>query len=178
MSSLCCTTIFAGRVTLKPVSSAYDRAIYREFTEEVAKYTFPKPPDDIEGTRAFIADAREKMDRGTEITVAVIDRSTGNFLGCAGLHRIDTREPEIGIWLAKSAQGQGYGKEVVTALMGWADANLGYDSFVYPVVKENLPSRKLAESLGGTVFGEGKMTDARGGEHDEAIYRIPKRVRG
>lgn len=174
MPNLCCITIFAERVTLKPVSSAYEDAIFREFTEEVAKYTFPKPPEDIVGTRTFIAESRDRMSRGEELVVAALDRSTGMFLGLAGLHRIDTREPEIGIWLAKPAQGKGYGKEIVSALIRWADANLDYDAFSYPVVRENLPSRGLIESLGGEPVSERKAKNARGEEFDEVVYRLPK----
>lgn len=176
MPNLCCITIFADRVTLKPVSSAYEDAIFREFTEEVARYTYPKPSEDIVATRGFIAESRERMNRSEELVVAVLDRTTGKFLGLAGLHHIDTREPEIGIWLAKSAQGQGYGKEVVSALVRWADANLDYDSFMYPVVKENLPSRGLIESLGGEPVSERKVKNARDEEFDEMIYRLPKGV--
>lgn len=172
MPSLCCITIFSECLTLKPISSAYESDIFREFTEEVSKYTFPQPTGDIADTRAFIAGAREEMDRGTDLTVVVIDRATGTFLGCAGLHRIDTSEPEIGIWLAKSAQGKGIGKEVVSALRSWADSNLSYDHLYYPVVKDNVPSRRLAESLGGMLSGERTVKNARGEELDEVEYRI------
>lgn len=176
MPSLCCITIFSERVMLKPVSLAYEADIFREFTEEVATYTFPQPTGDIGDTRAFIAGVREEMDHGTDLTVAVIDRVTGAFLGCAGLHHIDTREPEVGIWLAKSAQGRGIGKETVSALRGWAESNLSYDFLYYPVVKANMPSRRLAESLGGVLSGERTVKNARGKELDEVEYRIPGRV--
>ncbi|NTW45848.1 MAG: GNAT family N-acetyltransferase [Candidatus Moranbacteria bacterium] len=176
MPNLCCSTIFAERVTLKPVSSAYEDAIFREFTEAVARYTFPKPADDIEGVRAFIGESRAKMERGTDLVVAVIDRMSGAFLGCAGLHGLDGDEPEFGIWLAVSAQGKGIGKEVVLALHTWAVANLPQPFLRYVSDRTNIPSRRLAEVLGGVPVGESVLPNARGEYLPVVTYRVPNRV--
>ena len=173
--NLRCITIFSKRITLKPISSVYESDIFREFTDEVAKYTVPQPSDDIADTRDLIACACEEMNRGTDFTTVVIDRTTGRFLGCAGLRHIHTREPKVGIWLAKSAQGRGIGKEVVSALWEWAEANLEYDFLYYPVVVDYLPSRRLVESLGGVLHGERKMKNTRGVEFDAVGYEIPRR---
>ncbi len=176
MPNLCCITIFAGRVTLKPVSSAYEADIFREFTDEVARYTVPQPGADIGATRAFVARSREEMERGTGLTVAVLERETGAFLGCASLHGTDTPMPEVGLWIAVGAQGRGYGCEAISALIAWADANLRYDHIVYPVARENAPSIRLVESLGGIRTGERGVENACGRKLDEFVYHIPKAV--
>ncbi len=111
MSNLCCMTIFAERVTLKPVSSSYEDALFRELTDEVARYLVFQPTGNIDDTRAFIARSREEMDKGTALKTVILDRVTGDFLGYANLRSIDTREPKIGIWLAKSAQRKGSGRK-------------------------------------------------------------------
>lgn len=172
MPNLCCTTIFAERVTLKPVSSVYEAELFRELTEEVARYLVFQPTGDIDDTRDFISQSREEMGNGTALKMVILDRITGSFLGYVNLRLIDTREPKIGIWIAKSEQGKGYGKQAVQALMEWADGNLVYDFLRYPVASENIPSQRLAESLGGVIAGVGTFRNTNDEELEEIEYRI------
>ena len=94
-------------------------------------------------------------------------QSTGEFLGMAGLHHIGDPEPEIGIWIKEAAHGFGYGRDAVATAIAWASSELGATGFIYPVVKENWPSRHLAESLGGTLVGTRTLTKASGVVLDE-----------
>ena len=64
------------------------------------------------------------------------------------------KKPELGIWIKKSAHGNGYGKEAMVALKKWADKNLKYDYILYPVAQDNLASRKIPEFLGGKIEHE------------------------
>jgi hypothetical protein len=73
-----------------------------------------------------------------------------------------------GLWLRESAHGQGFGREVVTALVEWGHATLGKESFIYPVAVQNTASRRIAESLNGLVIG--KRTNPK---YDSVVYRIP-----
>ncbi len=43
--------------------------------------------------------------------MVILDRETGRFLGCAGLHELEAARPELGVWLKKSAHGNGFGRE-------------------------------------------------------------------
>ena len=60
---------------------------------------------------------------------------------------------ETGIWIKESAQGHGYGREAVAAVIKWASEKFRPSGFLYPVVDENTPSRRLAEALGGKIIG-------------------------
>lgn len=173
MPNLCCTTIFAETVTLKPVSFSYESALFRELTGEVARYLVFQPTGDIDDTRDFISLSREEMEQGTALKMVILDRVSGSFLGYVNLRLIDTREPKISIWIAKSEQGKGVGKQAVRAIMEWADGNLAYDFIRYPVASENVPSRRLAESLGGVIAGVGTFRNTNGEELEEIEYRIP-----
>ncbi len=133
---------------------------------------FPKPPDVIDETLEFIRSARSKMQVGEDLPVVVLSRSTGEFLGCAGIHHLDTETPELGIWIKASAHGNKYGLEAVTALTGWARANLLFDYLMYPVDRRNVASRKIPESLGGLVEAEYEKTNASGAVLDTLEYRI------
>ena len=93
-------------------------------------------------------------------------------MGCGGLHHIDTKTPELGVWIKKSAQGNGYGKETIIALKEWADKNLDYEYILYPAVEENYPSRRIPEFLGGEVFREYDKVNMSGKEQHLLEYRI------
>jgi RimJ/RimL family protein N-acetyltransferase len=53
-------------------------------------------------------------------------------LGMASLEDADSVSPELGLWLKESAHGQGFGREVVAALVEWGHATLDKGSFIYP----------------------------------------------
>lgn len=162
------------RLRLVPISPQYREESFREFTPEITRFMLPKSPDTIEETDAFIASAELDLKNGKNLTIVVLKKETNEFLGCGGLHHIDTQTPEPGIWIKKSAHGHGYGVEAVTGLKEWADKNLEYEYLKYPVDKINIASRKIAESLGGIVKQE-QMTVGMGGQQlDEVEYHIYK----
>lgn len=113
-----------------------------------------------------------QMAAGMELILVVRLKATGELLGVAGLHGIGNAEPETGIWIKESAHGLGYGREAVIAAIAWAGRALAVPAFLYPVVEENRPSRRLAESLGGLVVGTRRLRKPAGLEHPEVVYRI------
>jgi RimJ/RimL family protein N-acetyltransferase len=89
-------------------------------------------------------------------------------LGMASLEDADSVSPELGLWLKESAHGQGFGREVVAALVEWGHTTLGKGSFIYPVAIQNTASRRIAENLHGEVIGN--RTNPK---YDSVVYRIP-----
>src|SRR5579871_2501010 len=71
----------------------------------------------------------------------------GECIGMASFERADSVSPELGLWLKESAHGQGFGREVVAALIEWGHGTLGKESFLYPVAVQNTASRRIAEYL-------------------------------
>jgi RimJ/RimL family protein N-acetyltransferase len=165
-------TIKTARLLLKPISLEYCDDIFKEFSKDIAVFMFPQPTGNITDTENFINSSIEKMKAGSEAQQVITNAATGEFLGCAGLHHVDTATPELGIWLKKSAHGNKYGQEAMRGLKEWADNNLKYEYLKYPVAIANVSSRKIAESLGGKVEKEfvGKKQD--GEEMLEVEYRI------
>ena len=105
--------------------------------------------------------------------LAILAKDTDEFLGCCGLHgRENPREPELGIWLKKSAHGRGFGREAVAAVRDWAERHLIVDAFIYPVDRNNTASRKVAEALGGTIVRSELIKTMSGGELDAVVYKI------
>ena len=58
-------------------------------------------------------------------------------------------------------------------IVAFVAEDLGKQAVVYPVVEQNGPSRRLAESLGGKIIGTRLLRKAAGIEHPEIVYRIP-----
>ncbi len=167
--------IDCNRLQLATLTAAFTTEIYQEFTAEITRYMLPAPPRQLSDTEDFVREALERQASGTDFHWAIIDRREQEFLGLCGLHLRDQfPEPELGIWLKKSAHGKGYGLEAITGVKTWAEARLAFAHLVYPVDRQNTPSRKIAETLGGKIVLEQKVMSMAGLELDEVVYAIPR----
>lgn len=162
------------RLILKPVSLKYKNMIFSEFTDDTTKFMYPSAPKDVIDTEKFIKKSMEDIKKGTDFVASIFDKKTNYFLGGAGIHHIDTKTPELGIWIKRSAYGNKYGQEAVAGLKKWADNNLEYEYLLYPVAKENIASRKIPESMGGKVVREFIGKKENGEDMEELEYRIYK----
>ncbi len=164
--------INTDRLKLIPTSPKYAFDIFKEFTDEITTYMYPKPAEKIEDTLNFINTSISKMENGEEVQVVILDKETGEFLGHGGIAKLKTKTPELGIWIKKSAHGHKYGKEAVKGLKDWIDKKIDYKYIIYPVDKRNIGSRKIAEFLGGVIEDEYKKENMSGNILDEVEYRI------
>ncbi len=160
------------RLLLVPINHEYEEDIFREFTPEVAIFLFPQPSSDICHTAEFIERSLQSLLKGEDLQLVALDKKTKKFLGCVSLDKLQDEVPELGLWFKRSTWGQGYGRESMLALKEWAKDNLTCSQLKYPVVKDNLPSRKIAEILGGEVIREYIGKNAKGKEMEEVEYRI------
>ena len=166
--------ICTDRIHLQLVDQSYAEAIFQEFTDEIAYYMLPKPAKTIADTLQFIQSSKLDFDAGKSFTVMITKVDSGEFLGCGGIHELDSRTPAFGIWIKKSAHGNKFGLEAVSALKKWAEKYLDYDYLIYPADKDNWPSRKIAESLGGVVFNEENCDSMTGRVLHLVNYHIPR----
>jgi RimJ/RimL family protein N-acetyltransferase len=171
--SLLDVRIESERLLLQPISSRYVQVVYEEFTPQITLYMHPSSPSEIAETEYFINSAEKALREGRDLQCVILRRSDNEFLGVCGLHAgYDEMTPELGIWLKRSAHGQGFGREAITMLKNWADQNITYSYLVYPVDRNNTPSRKIPEQLGGYVIGEKKAPNQSGRILDQIIFRI------
>lgn len=169
------TKIISQRLLLRAIDLSYKEDIFKEFTEAVTVYMWPKPPAIISDTEKFINDSIQKMEAGINLQLVILKKETSEFLGCLGLHKLDGGHPEFGIWLKKSAHGHKYGQEAVRTLFDWARINIDCEYFTYPVDKDNIASRKVVESIGGKIYREYTDTSAAGKTLNLLEYRIYKK---
>lgn len=142
-------TLKSERLQLIPVSLKYSEDLCKEFTAEITEHMWPSAPKTQKEINQHISEQQIKMQAGTEIALVIINKENQDFLGYACLHQANTKTPELGIWLKKSAHGFHYGFEAMNLLKTWAETNLAFDYLKYPVVRHNISSRKLAEKMGG-----------------------------
>ena len=164
--------IESERLLLVPISMQYKDEIFREFSEEITTFMHPAPAKDIFETEGFIEDSLRGLSEGNNLQLVILSKDSREFFGCAGLHHVDGKTPELGVWLKKLAHGKSYGKEAMTALKKWADENMDYDYILYPVVDKNIASRKIPESLDGEIEREYDAKTLNGTMHHFIEYRI------
>ncbi len=157
---------------LQPITLEYKEEIFREFTPEITTHMFPKFPDKIEEIIEFIETAMKENEESSNFQVVVLNKATKEYLGNAGIHNINTKTPELGIWIKKSAHGNVYGKEAMIAFKEWADNNIDYEYILYPVVDVNYASKKIPEFLGGKIFREYDKKNMSGRNQHLLEYRI------
>lgn len=164
--------IESERLLLVPISMEHKDDIFREFTEEVTTYMYPAPAKDISETENFIENSLKGLGEGSNLQLVILAKDSQEFLGSAGLHNVDGKTPELGVWVKKSAHGKGLGKEAMVAIKKWADKNLDYDYLLYPVADKNIASRKIPESLGGKLEREYDGENMAGNNIHWLEYRI------
>lgn len=142
------------RLLLVAITDDYTEVIFEEFTPEVTFFMYPRSPHRIEETMNFVRESLVGLERGSNLQLVILEKKTHDFLGCTGLHNIDSRVPEFGIWIKESAHGNGYGMETIVALYEWAITNLEYEYLKYPVDEENYRSRRIPEALNGIIEKE------------------------
>lgn len=113
------------------------------------------------------------MKSGLELVFAISKVGSGGFLGICAIHGTnDPQVAELGVWIKKSAHGKKFGREAVRYLAEWGRKHLLLSYFIYPVDRDNIPSRKIAESLGGIVLEERVRKSMSGATLNEIVYRI------
>lgn len=163
--------LHSARLELRMAGVADVAEMFPVITPALTRYLSFDPPDSAATLATIAASWPLLAAAGTDLHMAVRARGSGEFLGMAGLHAMETKLPELGIWIKEAAQGQGYGLEAVRALADWASGALKPASFLYPVAERNRPSRQLAESLGGVVIGSREHRKYRA-----LVYRIATRA--
>lgn len=160
------------RLLLKSISFDYLQEIFENCNSDIIDYLSFDAPTKINQTAEFIAHCLTCNQKGVELQLVILDKETKEFLGCCGLHNLDTKFPDFGIWLKKGVHRKAFGKETIISLKNWAEQNLDLEYLRYRVEKRNIPSRKIAESLGGKFVEESFLKTPKGRELEFLEYHI------
>lgn len=110
-------------------------------------------------TRAALAEfldaARTLFDRDEEWIYVLVERSTGEVVGSAGLHLKDEPEcREIGYWVRSDRTGRGYATSAAQALCEAAFRFLSIDRVKIRMDRANLASAAVPPKIGFRLLGE------------------------
>jgi RimJ/RimL family protein N-acetyltransferase len=91
----------------------------------------------------------------SDLRLYLIHKTTGQFIGSSGLHRIDwqVRKFEIGYWISTPFSGQGYITEAVEGITNFAIHELQANRIEIRCDSRNVRSARVAERLGFTKEG-------------------------
>lgn len=142
------------------------REVFACITPGVATFMPWEPPSWSE----YVARCEKRVQFPEPGRVSFVIRRLDNkeCLGMASFEDADSVSPELGLWLKESVHRQGFGREVVTALVQWGYATFGKTCFLYPVAVQNTASRRIAENLHGEIIGTRKNP-----KYESVVYRIP-----
>jgi len=158
--------ILSPRLQLRQFQMVDAQEVFGCITPGIAKFMPWEPPSWSEYlTRC---EKRVQAPEPNKFSFAIRRLDGGECLGMASLEDADSVSPELGLWLKESAHGQGFGREVVAALVECGHTSLGKRTFTYPVAIQNIASRRIAESLHGEIIGN--RTNPK---YDSVVYRIP-----
>jgi RimJ/RimL family protein N-acetyltransferase len=170
------TLITSERLTLRAFTAADAAETFAEANARIATYMSWNPPASEKEFKAIWQGHLANMKAGRELHLVIRHTITNEFIGRTGLNPADAALLETGVWIKESAQGRRYGREAVAALVKWASERFHPSGFLYPVVDENTPSRRLAEALRGEVIGTRQRHKAGDQKRTLLLYRIPAPV--
>ncbi|CAM3702429.1 GNAT family N-acetyltransferase [Cohnella lubricantis] len=109
----------------------------------------------VEESELNLREARLRYLERSDLRLQLISKSTGQFIGGSGLHRIDwqSRKFEIGYWVRTSCAGQGYITEAAKAIANFAATVLEANRIEIRCDAKNHRSARVAERLGFTLEG-------------------------
>jgi RimJ/RimL family protein N-acetyltransferase len=108
-----------------------------------------------EGLAEFLNSAQILFDRDEEWNYVLLEKSTGDVVGSAGLHfKHDLRSREIGYWVRSDRTGRGYATSAAQALSEAAFRYLSVDRVIIRMDKGNIASASVPAKIGYRLLGE------------------------
>jgi ribosomal-protein-serine acetyltransferase len=149
-----------------------NRAIAESFAELHEWMPWAARMPTVEESERFVREAAANYLRRSDLPLFLRDRSSLEFIGASGLHRIDWSVPrfEIGYWCRTSRVGRGYIGEAVVAITRFAFDVLRAERVEIRTDTANTRSWRIAERLGFTLEGvlrrdtrtpQGELRDTR-----------------
>ncbi len=89
---------------------------------------------------------------------SVVEKASGRWIGQAGPWQPEGWPgTEVGWSFLRSSWGRGYATEAATATIDWAFDQLGWTDVIHTIHPDNRPSQLLAQRLGSTLRGSGRL---------------------
>lgn len=154
------------------------RAMYHNLWKhkDSAKYMLWTPLESEEDAQRRMKSSIEYQ-QNNNLAFFVYEKKSNQVIGFAGMKEIAPNVYEdAGIAIGPDFVGQGYGKQIVNALVEHAFKQVGASKFVYSCREQNIASKQLAKSCGFVFTHAEEKTDPRTGEkYVLAFYELKNR---
>ncbi len=174
------TQMLSPRLLVRPYQAGDGTALYKAVDEDRAHLARWLPWVDKHTDIAASEETARRMHsrwlNREDLTVGLWEQSSGRLLGGSGLHRCNWEVPsfEIGYWLRRSAEGQGFMTEAVGLLCGLTFGTLEAQRVVIRCDKGNIRSAAVARRLGfiheATLCGDAR--DQNGHLCDTLLFSL------
>jgi RimJ/RimL family protein N-acetyltransferase len=151
------------RLQLREFLPADADGLARVLSDLITMQYYPVPYNK-QGVTDWIERNRGRYKKGGHGLWAMILKTSGELIGDCGLalQKIDgVAEIEIGYHVRRDLWGQGLATEAATACRDFGFERLNARRLISLVRPENLPSRRVAEKVGMTVWKEIQWADLR-----------------
>lgn len=133
-------------------------------------------PVTLEAEEAVVRRMHANFLAREDLTLFLLERNTGRFIGGSGLHRIDWNVPrfEIGYWVRASEQGKGFITEAVAAISDFVFEKLFAERVEIHMDTHNERSWRVAERLHFQLEGIHRRDarDMNGALRDTRVYAM------
>lgn len=165
-------------VAVEPLSAEHASGLLAAADAEEVFAWLPYPrPADLEGTRAWIADALADRDANRRVPFAVLDAEDRSVIGSTSYWDFDARNAHVEIgstWLSRVSWGTGCNAEAKLLLMRHAFETLGLERVAFRTDIRNERSQRAIERLGAVKEGvhRHEMRRRDGSWRDSVHYSI------
>lgn len=169
-------------VLLRPYRGDDINALFaaaRESIDEVGRWLPWCHPDYTRDESVAWIESRPLAWRdGVEYSFAIIDRTSGQFMGGCGLNQFDydRQRCNLGYWVRTSATRNGYGTAAARLLARWGAEELQLERMEIIAAVGNIASQRVALKAGAMREGIARSRiRIRGVQHNAVVFSIVKR---
>jgi [ribosomal protein S5]-alanine N-acetyltransferase len=144
------------RLRIRPLEASDLDAFHGVFgNAEVMRWIPDGPSQDIEQSRARLTALIEQQQASGFSLWAVIERSSGEYVGDCGLMPLEGTGPEIELayHLDRSRWGRGYVSEAAAECIRYGLDDLNLDEIIAVTHPDHFTSRRILEKIGMTFDG-------------------------
>jgi len=120
---------------------------------------------------AWIASHQDAFDRGTLVSLAIVDSLAGTLLGAVSLMNISAKHGrgELGYWIGTPYWNKGYCTEAAACIMDYGFNTLKLNRIHGCFMKRNPGSRRVMEKLGMREEGCLRQHDTKWDQHEDIV---------
>ncbi len=132
---------------IEPFDMKYLNDYFNEFNEDITKYQWPDPFENLDVAKEMLQEFMDEMEAGETLFYSVLS-DDDRFIGSVEMHGVSSDCPELGVWIIESERKKGYAYAALKELLTYAARTYDKKAFYYEADIRNEGSNKLLEKLG------------------------------